>query len=64
MKLLREFSAGQALRFDILMDIGGFRDMHRHRRCVQILQPFTVLTATRFPRDWPTQGCCHSTTPP
>jgi thymidylate synthase ThyX len=23
------------------MDIGGFRDMHRHRRCVQILQPFT-----------------------
>jgi hypothetical protein len=23
------------------MDIGGFRDMHRHRRCIQILQPFT-----------------------
>ena len=40
-ELLREFSAGQGLRFDILMDIGGFRDMHRHRRCVQILQPFT-----------------------
>ena len=40
-ELLREFSAGQALKFDILMDIGGFRDMHRHRRCVQVLQPFT-----------------------
>lgn len=40
-ELLREFSAGQALRFDILMDIGGFRDMHRHRRCVQVLQDFT-----------------------
>ncbi len=40
-ELLREFSAGQALRFDILMDIGGFRDMHRHRRCVQVLQGFT-----------------------
>jgi thymidylate synthase ThyX len=40
-ELLREFSAGQALRFDILMDIGGFRDMHRHRRCVQVLQEFT-----------------------
>ncbi|MBT9332911.1 FAD-dependent thymidylate synthase [Paracidobacterium acidisoli] len=40
-ELLREFSSGQALRFDILMDIGGFRDMHRHRRCVQILQSFT-----------------------
>ena len=42
-ELLREFSAGQALRFDILMDIGGFRDMHRHRRCTQILQQFTSL---------------------
>jgi thymidylate synthase ThyX len=42
-ELLREFGAGHALRFDILMDIGGFRDMHRHRRCVQILQPFTNL---------------------
>ena len=23
------------------MDIGGFRDMHRHRRCTQIIQAFT-----------------------
>jgi hypothetical protein len=38
----RTFSAGQRLRFDILMDIGGFRDMHRHRRCVQIGQGFTT----------------------
>ena len=42
-ELLREFSAGQALRFDILMDVGGFRDMHRHRKCTQILQEFTAL---------------------
>ena len=40
-ELLREFAAGQSLRFDILMDIGGFRDMHRHRRCIQVLQSFT-----------------------
>ena len=40
-ELLRGFHAGTALRFDILMDIGGFRDMHRHRRCTQLLQPFT-----------------------
>jgi thymidylate synthase ThyX len=40
-ELLRAFSAGHSFRFDILMDIGGFRDMHRHRRCVQLLQPFT-----------------------
>jgi hypothetical protein len=38
---LRAYHAGAALRFDILMDIGGFRDMHRHRRCTQIIQGFT-----------------------
>jgi thymidylate synthase ThyX len=38
----RPFSAGQSFRFDILMDIGGFRDMHRHRRCIQIMQDFTT----------------------
>lgn len=42
-ELLRGFSAGAAFRFDILMDIGGFRDMHRHRRCVQLLQGYTDL---------------------
>ncbi len=41
-ELLRPFAAGQHFRFDILMDIGGFRDMHRHRRCVQIMQDFTT----------------------
>ncbi len=40
-ELLRAFSSGSTLRFDILMDIGGFRDMHRHRRCIQLLQPYT-----------------------
>jgi hypothetical protein len=39
---LRAFHAGATLRFDILMDIGGFRDLHRHRRCTQIIQPFTA----------------------
>ncbi len=48
-ELLREFSAGQALRFDILMDIGGFRDMHRHRKCTQILQSFTSLHGFEVP---------------
>jgi thymidylate synthase ThyX len=41
-ELLRPFCAGQKFRFDILMDIGGFRDLHRHRRCVQIGQGFTT----------------------
>lgn len=42
-ELLRSFSAGQGFHFDILMDIGGFRDMHRHRRCIQLLQGYTDL---------------------
>ena len=48
-ELLRAFHAGAALRFDILMDIGGFRDMHRHRRCTQIIQPFTTLLGFEIP---------------
>jgi thymidylate synthase ThyX len=50
-ELLRPFSAGQAFRFDILMDIGGFRDMHRHRRCVQIEQDFTTRHGYAIPHD-------------
>ena len=40
-ELLRAFQAGHGFRFDILMDVGGFRDMHRHRRCVQLMQEFS-----------------------
>ena len=46
---LRAFHAGAALRFDIFMDIGGFRDMHRHRRCAQIIQSFTALHGYETP---------------
>ena len=46
---LRAFHAGAALRFDILMDIGGFRDMHRHRRCTQIIQGFTSVHGFETP---------------
>jgi len=48
---LRVFHAGQGLRFDILMDIGGFRDMHRHRRCTQIKQGFTALHGYETPTN-------------
>lgn len=48
-ELLREFSAGQGFCFDILMDIGGFRDMHRHRKCTQILQSFTAVHGFEVP---------------
>jgi thymidylate synthase ThyX len=40
-ELPRTFHAGQRFCFDILMDVGGFRDLHRHRRCTQIEQEFT-----------------------
>ena len=50
-ELLRPFAAGQAFRFDILMDIGGFRDMHRHRRCIQIEQGFTNLHGFDTPEE-------------
>jgi thymidylate synthase ThyX len=41
-EMLRGFRAGQQFRFDILMDTGGFRDMHRHRRCIQVMQTATT----------------------
>jgi len=47
----RAFCAGQRIRFDILMDIGGFRDMHRHRRCVQIMQGYTAAHGYEMPQE-------------
>jgi len=50
-EMQRAFCAGQQFRFDILMDIGGFRDMHRHRRCVQIGQGFTTKHGYDTPEE-------------
>jgi thymidylate synthase ThyX len=55
-ELLRPFSAGQHFRFDILMDIGGFRDMHRHRRCVQIMQDFSTVHGFDTPPEVEASG--------
>jgi thymidylate synthase ThyX len=41
-ELIKEFRSGYAFVFDILMDIGGWRDLHRHRRCQQVQQNFTT----------------------
>ncbi len=38
-ELLRGFRGG-LFAFDIVMDIGAYRDLHRHRRCQQFRQPF------------------------
>jgi thymidylate synthase ThyX len=53
---LRAFHAGATLRFDILMDIGGFRDMHRHRRSTQIIQSFTSLLGYETPASGDAAG--------
>ena len=53
---LRSYHAGQQFKFDILMDVGGFRDMHRHRRCTQIEQGFTSLHGYDTPPDIVTAG--------
>jgi thymidylate synthase ThyX len=50
-ELLRAFCAGQQFRFDILMDIGAYRDMHRHRRCIQIGQEFTTRHGYDVPEE-------------
>jgi thymidylate synthase ThyX len=55
-ELPRPFSAGQQFRFDILMDIGGFRDMHRHRRCVQIMQDFATVHGFDTPPEVESAG--------
>ena len=57
---LRAFSAGATLRFDIMMDIGGFRDMHRHRRCVQIMQDFTALHGYETPLSGDAAGLAEA----
>ena len=39
-ELLRAFRGGPYV-YDIVMDIGAYRDMHRHRRCQQFRQPYS-----------------------
>jgi len=59
-EMLRPFCAGQQFRFDILMDIGGYRDMHRHRRCVQIAQDFTIAHGYDTPEEIGAAGVAES----
>lgn len=39
-ELPRHFRGGPYV-YDIIMDIGAYRDLHRHRRCQQIRQPYS-----------------------
>lgn len=55
-ELARAFCSGQRFCFDILMDVGGFRDMHRHRRCIQIGQDFTAAHGFDSPPEMAEAG--------
>ncbi|MBV9574121.1 MAG: FAD-dependent thymidylate synthase [Acidobacteriales bacterium] len=50
-EMARTFRAGQQFRFDILMDIGAYRDLHRHRRCIQVAQDFTTRHGFETPEE-------------
>ncbi len=45
----RQFCSGYGYVFDIICDIGAYRDMHRHRRCQQIRQRFTDALGVETP---------------
>ena len=49
-KVGRAFENAQ-LRYEILMDIGAYRDLHRHRMLTQERQLFTVRHGYQIPRD-------------
>jgi thymidylate synthase ThyX len=55
-ELLREHRGGYALTFDVLVDLGSFRDLHRHRRCIQVQQAPTWAHAFEAPDDVFTVG--------
>ena len=40
-ELMQPFRSGYRYVFDVVCDIGAYRDMHRHRRCQQIRQAFS-----------------------
>jgi thymidylate synthase ThyX len=58
-ELLREHRGGYSLAFDVLVDLGSFRDLHRHRRCIQVQQPLTWTHAYAAPDDVFTIGLGH-----
>lgn len=53
---LREFRVG-ALNYDITMDVGSFRDLHRHRRCQQYTQGYTTELGFEVPEALAQAGC-------
>lgn len=49
-ELLASFRSGPYV-YDIPMDIGAYRDLHRHRRCIQARQPYSHQTGFVVPKQ-------------
>ena len=49
-EMLREFRSGYAFIFDVVTDIGAYRDLHRHRRCQQVRQELSDELGAETPR--------------
>lgn len=47
--LPRPYASGYQIMFDIEMDRGGERDLHRHRNCIQLHKPLTVMSGYDIP---------------
>lgn len=58
-ELLREFRGG-LYAYDFLIDIGAYRDMHRHRRCQQFRQDFTFHHGFDVPEAIADAGLEHT----
>lgn len=58
-ELLNEFQIGQGFTFDVLMDIGGWRDLHRHRRWFQTRQAFSLAYGFATPPLMEDVGVLH-----
>ena len=43
--------------YDIIMDVGAYRDMHRHRRCVQLRQQYGTALGYSVPEPAIAAGC-------
>jgi thymidylate synthase ThyX len=57
-ELLREFRGGPYV-FDIVMDVGAYRDLHRHRRCQQYRQAYARGLGYETPAALAEAGCAE-----
>ena len=61
-EMLREFRGG-LFDYDMVMDIGAYRDLHRHRRCQQFRQAFRSRLGSPTPKAIGEAGAPRSMSP-